>query len=79
MNDKLYATSRHPPRHTILTRPQLSALKEEIRRLERNNLRGSANLEYLKNVLVIFLENTATRDKYVRLIAVFHVQFLLIV
>ena len=43
---------------------QLSALKEEIRRLERNNLRGSANLEYLKNVLVIFLENTATRDKY---------------
>ena len=48
-----------------LTTWQLAALKAEIRRMERNVTRGSANLEYLKNIFVKFLESSANRDKYV--------------
>lgn len=40
-------------------------LKDEIRRLERNTKRESANLEYLKNIVVKFLESSANRDKFV--------------
>ena len=50
---------------TGVTPWQLAALKGEIRRLERNAMRGSANLEYLKNIFVKFLESSANRDKYV--------------
>ena len=32
--------------------------------MERNVKRGSANLEYLKNVFVKFLETSANRDKF---------------
>ncbi len=42
---------------------QLEALKGEIRRLERNAKRGSANQEYLKNVFVKYMENPANRDQ----------------
>eukprot|EP00042_Codosiga_hollandica_P052339 m.662239 g.662239 ORF g.662239 m.662239 type:complete len:811 (-) comp58472_c0_seq15:1808-4240(-) len=53
----------------VLTVEQLEMLKGEIRRLERNASRGSANLEYLKNVIVKYMENTVNREQMLRAIA----------
>ena len=42
---------------------QSSALKEEIRRLERNARREGANLEYLKNILVNYMSYKVGREQ----------------
>ncbi len=47
-----------------LVREQCAALKEEIRRLERNARREGANLEYLKNVLLKALDRSAPGRKH---------------
>ena len=45
---------------------QVAVLKEEIRRLERNAERQGANLEYLKNVVVKYMESSSAvgKDKW---------------
>eukprot|EP00053_Salpingoeca_punica_P018099 m.176097 g.176097 ORF g.176097 m.176097 type:complete len:830 (+) comp17360_c0_seq1:57-2546(+) len=48
---------------------QISVLKEEVRRGERNAKRGEANLEYLKNVIVKYMSESITRDKLIPAIA----------
>jgi hypothetical protein len=43
---------------------QVEVLKEEIRRLERNQKRyDGINLEYLKNIMVSFLEAENEKDR----------------
>jgi hypothetical protein len=48
---------------------QMGALKEEIRRLERNARREGANLEYLKNIILRFLESPVGRDQTITAIS----------
>lgn len=48
---------------------QASALKEEIRRLERNARREGANLEYLKNILVNYMSNKVGREQSMKAVA----------
>lgn len=54
--------ARTPVAHTRAM-PQCAALKEEIRRLERNARREGANLEYLKNIVLRYLETSVGRDR----------------
>ena len=39
---------------------QLDGLKEEIREMERAKIRGNANMDYLKNIIVKFMETQDT-------------------
>eukprot|EP00047_Mylnosiga_fluctuans_P017062 m.58468 g.58468 ORF g.58468 m.58468 type:complete len:723 (+) comp6903_c0_seq2:72-2240(+) len=48
---------------------QVGALKAEIRRLERSASRDGANLEYLKNIMVKYLQRSIPRERVLPAIA----------
>lgn len=54
---------------SALQADQMTALKEEIRRLERNAKREGANLEYLKNIFLKYLETSVGRDQTITAIS----------
>jgi uncharacterized protein YdcH (DUF465 family) len=50
--------------HVTRLESQVEVLKEEIRRLERNQKRyDGINLEYLKNIMVSFLDAENEKDR----------------
>eukprot|EP00730_Choanoeca_flexa_P003332 TRINITY_DN11366_c0_g1_i1.p1 TRINITY_DN11366_c0_g1~~TRINITY_DN11366_c0_g1_i1.p1 ORF type:complete len:735 (+),score=256.81 TRINITY_DN11366_c0_g1_i1:116-2320(+) len=51
------------------TQAELAETKAELDRLNRNRRREGANLEYLKNVVLQYLENSVGRDQKLRAIA----------
>jgi len=48
---------------------QEDVLKNEIRELQRSINRGGANLEYLKNIVIKFAENSEEKEKLLPVIA----------
>lgn len=55
---------RESESHVTRLEAQVSVLKEEVRRLERNQKRyDGINLEYLKNIMVSFLDAEQEKDR----------------
>jgi len=68
--DTLEVTIREKERNEHVYLHELNQLKNEVRRLARNNSRESANLEYLKNIVLRYLRATGGSEKRQILLAI---------